>query len=267
VTLPGMLRAERRSNFRDAALQSFGHDAVGKEAFFETLSSEAELCFAQLEPPAPSGLERLARRTSAAAARTERLAQMPDEFMRGGGCFAPDALVRCVDEDDEDGGDGDSNGGSGGGVDRDVPIAALAPGARVRTASGGIAVVRCVVVSPCEGGTATLTALPGGLQLTEWHPLLDSNGKWRFPHMLGERIVRRVPAVYNLLLDREHVAMVGGRACCTLAHGLSGPVIGHPFWGTRAVVDQLAMQPGWASGRVVLEAPLRAPAATRMSVV
>jgi hypothetical protein len=129
VTLPQMLRAERRSNFRDAALQSFGFDALGRAAFFGDLAEEAELCFAQLEPPKPSGLERIARQkaqrdtnASTAAARSAQSAYttMPDEFMRGGGCFAPCALVQCV-------------GASG---DVLVPIAHVPPGATVRTASG-----------------------------------------------------------------------------------------------------------------------------------
>ena len=39
TTLPQMLRAERRSNFRDACLQQFGRDASGREALFNALSS------------------------------------------------------------------------------------------------------------------------------------------------------------------------------------------------------------------------------------
>ena len=38
TTLPQMLRAERRSNFRDACLQHFGRDASGREALFDTLT-------------------------------------------------------------------------------------------------------------------------------------------------------------------------------------------------------------------------------------
>ena len=41
-TLPQMLRGERRSNFRDACLQAYGHDAKGRQALFEDLSNEAE---------------------------------------------------------------------------------------------------------------------------------------------------------------------------------------------------------------------------------
>jgi len=33
-TLAGMLRAERRSNFRDACLEHFGRDAQGRDALF-----------------------------------------------------------------------------------------------------------------------------------------------------------------------------------------------------------------------------------------
>eukprot|EP00325_Prymnesiales_sp_UTEX-LB-985_P022860 CAMPEP_0174714686 /NCGR_PEP_ID=MMETSP1094-20130205/18656_1 /TAXON_ID=156173 /ORGANISM="Chrysochromulina brevifilum, Strain UTEX LB 985" /LENGTH=885 /DNA_ID=CAMNT_0015914089 /DNA_START=113 /DNA_END=2767 /DNA_ORIENTATION=+ len=195
VTLPQMLRAERRSNFRDQALQDFGKDERGQEAFFEELSGEAEQAFAELEPPKPSGLERLARQAAAAARPPPRVMEtMPDEFMRGGGCFAPEALLTCVAAD---------------GSVRAVPIAAVTAGMRVRTASGGTAMVRCVVESPCEGGMVALTALPSGLQLTEWHPILHSaSSQWRFPLMVGQRVIRRCPSVLNLVLDREHVAMV-----------------------------------------------------------
>ena len=248
-TFSQMLRSQRRSNFRDAALQGFGQDATGAPGLFEELSNECELCFAQLPPPQPSGLERMARRQAKteAEAREAREAAarrqaMPDEFMRGGGCFAPDALVQVVAPD---------------GTETPVPIAALVPFSRVRTASGATAEVTCVVASPCDPATPTLlTELPTGLQLTEWHPVRDSRGRWRFPLLLGRRIARRLPAVYNLVLSREHVALVGGVACVTLGHGLEGPVVGHPFWGGRAVLEQLAAHDGWASGRVLLEAPL-----------
>jgi len=259
VTLPQMLLAERRSNFRDLACQGFGRDAMGREGFFETLSNEAEMCFASLTPPEPSGLERMRKaaevraaaarnaeereRARAQAARTS-YQHMPDEFMRGGGCFAPEATVICVDEE---------------GRETVVPMSALRAGAQIRTASGGTATVRCVVQSACEDGHAVLTQMPNGLQLTEWHPLLDAHNQWRFPNMIGRRIVRACAAVFNLVLDCEHIALVSDVPCCTLGHGIRGPVVGHPFWGTGAILEQLATYDGWASGHVALSKPLRAP--------
>mmetsp|Transcript_14460 Transcript_14460/g.38406 ORF Transcript_14460/g.38406 Transcript_14460/m.38406 type:complete len:194 (-) Transcript_14460:70-651(-) len=179
--------------------------------------------------------------SSLPAAQSPCYTSLPAEFMRGGGCFAPDASVRRVTTDGSE----------------CVVISALEPGDLVRTASGGVAVVRCIVVSPCDHGVATLSQLPNGLCLTEWHPLIDRRGNWRFPIMVGRRVVRKIGVVYNLVLSREHVAMVGGVPCATLGHGIEGEVVGHPFWGTQAVVDLLKQHEGWASGRVVLAAPLR----------
>ena len=106
-TLAGMLRTERRSNFRDRALQHFGRDAAGREAMFEEESGAAEMTFATLKAPEPSLLQPqqppVGVPFAAGAAVTglpaptaqpaQRLHVLPDEFMRGGGCFAPEALV------------------------------------------------------------------------------------------------------------------------------------------------------------------------------
>lgn len=53
-TLPCMLKAERRSNFRDECLQHFGKDVRLREALFEAQSNDAEMRFATLQPPEPS---------------------------------------------------------------------------------------------------------------------------------------------------------------------------------------------------------------------
>ena len=253
ATLPQMLMLERRSNFRDLALQSFGRDAEGREAFFEELSGAAETCFAMLPPPKPSNIERNARTVAVAAPATASRVQMssrlPDEFMRGGGCFAPDARVECCIRSEC----GDAE------EDARVRIDELRAGAVVRTASGGTARVRCVVQSPTHEGVVLLSELPTGLKITEWHPVLDHAGHWCFPITLGRAVSCRCPYVYNLVLDRDHVALIDGVPCVTLGHGIEGPVVGHSFYGTDAVLEVLAAQPGWAEGRVLLDGPLRAP--------
>ena len=81
-------------------------------------------------------------------------------------------------------------------------------GARIRTLGGGAATVRCVVESACDGGVATLTELPGGLQLTEWHPVQDGGGRWRFPHILGRRVPRRCGSVFNLVLASPSIPLM-----------------------------------------------------------
>ena len=127
------------------------------------------------------------------------------------------------------------------------------------TPGGRAARVRCVVLTECKGGRALLSQLPGGgPALTEWHPVIDATtGRWRFPNMLGTPVMRKCAHVVNFLLEGnapEHVILVDGTPCVTLAHGLQGDVVAHEYWGTDAVVRDLERREGWAAGRVVMEA-------------
>ena len=71
--------------------------------------------------------------------------------------------------------------------------------------------------------------------------------------MLGERVVVATPYVYNFVLEPSHpTIVVDGVACAALGHGLTDDVVAHPYWGTDAVLADLATKPGWAAGRVVL---------------
>jgi hypothetical protein len=50
---------------------------------------------------------------------------------------------------------------------------------------------------------------------------------------------------------------VDGFPCVTLGHGLTGPVVEHRFYGSRAVVDALATLPGWTDGLVWVAETIR----------
>lgn len=233
TTLPFMLQLERRSNFRDLCLQEFGKDALGQEGLFERLSNDSELVFAQLQPPTPSRAGTTGTPTT--------YTSLPDEFMRGGGCFGPEATVGIV-----------GNGGC-----RAVQVGFVRAGDLIVGEGGRVATVVCVVKSECLGGRAQLTRLANGLELTEWHPVRDvSTGRWRFPNMLGERILRSsTPYVYNFVLSPGHpTIVVNGVPCAALGHGLEQPVVAHQYWGTQAVIDDLKQRPGWEEGCVVLPA-------------
>ena len=133
--LPMMLRAERKSNFRDGCLEAFGKDAQGREALFESLSNEAELCFATLKAPTPS-----VRKGPAAAAALSTNAPaggaLPPEFLRAGGCFAPECTLELLAPVDGD---------AARVVVAHTRLDAVRQGDLVRTARGGAARVRCVV--------------------------------------------------------------------------------------------------------------------------
>ena len=247
-TLPCMLRAERRSNFRDECLQHFGHDARNREGLFEEQSNQAEMRFATLAPPEPSLLRPQPTVTTSyggggqplMAAPPPRPTVLPDEFMRGGGCFAPEAtVVRAL-------ADGESMA---------IKVSEVVAGDYLLGEGGQLSRVACVVRTECAGGKAQLTRLPNGTELTEWHPIRDQAGRWRFPHMLGQRVIRTIPYVYNLVLQPGHpTVLVGGIPCAALGHGLDAPVVAHPYWGTDAVIRDLMGREGWSEGRVTLQA-------------
>jgi hypothetical protein len=102
---------------------------------------------------------------------------------------------------------------------------------------------------------ALLVTLPGGLEITAWHPVLV-NQSWVFPATIaqqlaavhGQNIARyhdlnAVSSVYNLALDDEvegqskwHGAMVNGLPTITLGHGIENDdVASHDYYGTQGM--------------------------------
>jgi hypothetical protein len=106
----------------------------------------------------------------------------------------------------------------------------------------------------------------GGFTL--WHPV-HHNGAWQHPATVGtvERVA--TDAIYNYVLEwddrhslydtprdeRPGVLIINGVMTCTLGHSMTGPVIGHPYFGLREtgkrnILDDLAADPGWATGYI-----------------
>jgi len=209
------------------------------------------MIFSALKPPEPSLLRQHppvgvpVARGAAPAPPRRTYDHLPDEFMRGGGCFAPEGRVSAVLPD---------------GTVASKRVDEIVKDDVLLTPTGHAA-VRCVALTPCMGGRAVFSRVlsaDGGedaLQLTEWHPLLDERGVWRFPVMVGERVYRRCSHVYNLVLDTDHVVLINGIGCVTLGHGFEGDVVGHAYYGTAAVIDDLQKLPGWADGRVYVPVP------------
>ena len=95
-----------------------------------------------------------------------------------------------------------------------------------------------------------------GIGLTPWHPYLDTS-TWRFPvHSWDCDDVSQI-MVYNLVLDSDHIVIVGSYPYVTLGHGLTGEVVGHEFFGTHRVIHNLQKLPGWDKGRVHVNQVIR----------
>ena len=140
---------------------------------------------------------------------------------------------------------------------RRVPIECLQKGMQLRCPDGTIATVRCLVqiaqqkvLSMCRVGSSQL-------MITPWHPV-RCNDKWIFPNTVGVVSNEYVESLYNLVLDRGHIASMDGIEVCTLGHGFVGEVIGHEFFGTQKVIDLLQTIEGWEKGFVVIDDTFRA---------
>ena len=85
----------------------------------------------------------------------------------------------------------------------------------------------------------SLTPASPALLITPYHPV-RIGGVWRFPCELTLAQRRACTAVYSFVLRDEHVMVVEGVECVTLAHGFEdNDVVRHAYFGTTRVVDDL----------------------------
>ena len=210
-------------NFKDPGLQIYGGD------LFHENQTVADKAFDALPPPQPSGRPEASRQNMAAAyPLPPSLRSLTASFNNpSGGCFGGGCKVRMAD-------------GS------KMVIQDIKRGDLVWTRSGPAHVVALVTCNT-KAKSQPMSRI-NGLSITPWHPILV-DGIWTFPADLYFYSERMVQTVYNLVLDRGHIVDVEGTLACTLAHGIGGPVIGHPFFGTDKVVMDLMRVPGWSEGR------------------
>ena len=115
-----------------------------------------------------------------------------------------------------------------------APVRDLRQGAQVLTLDGA-AEVMCVVRTRCEADSGQgLVEVAPGLLLTPGHPI-RVDGHWQ---QAGTGSCRRGPVqtaanpgcceyVYNFVLSRGHVLIVGGVECVTLGHGFREEGVRH----------------------------------------
>jgi Mg-chelatase subunit ChlD len=91
---------------------------------------------------------------------------------------------------------------------------------------------------------------------TLWHPVMD-HGIWRFPADIATSTHVTDTAVYNFVMEGSHLINVGGIITCTMNHGITGPVIGHAYYGgdhtagvEAGIMTDLRTSPGWDRGYV-----------------
>jgi len=236
LTIADALEQQRRTNFRDVALS---HYASGVE---EQIANRAEDAFASLTPPEPAlravvaASPRMNHTPARAAAPVPT--QMPDEFLRGGGCFGERSRVDVYRD--------------GQFVEQKLMVD-VRKGDELMTVSGTPVAVECVTFTSCPNGRAELVRL-GDAYFTPWHPIRVQDGDWKFANQLADTDVCACANVFNVVMEvKSAPPKIGDRYAAPLGHGIRAPVVEHPFWGC-AVLGVLQQSPGYRHGVVELPA-------------
>merc|ERR1711998_770963 len=117
-------------------------------------------------------------------------------------------------------------------------VDALRQGDLVLSMAGTPAEVVCVIETQLIGSTAVVE-LESGLCITPWHPI-RMDGQWTFPADVAATQLRRLPAVYSLVLNDGHSVWINQTECISLGHDIhDDPVASHPFFGSLKVINQL----------------------------
>ncbi len=89
------------------------------------------------------------------------------------------------------------------------------------------------------------------LNISPLHPLIKDN-KWVHPKDLVKPILTECNYVYSFLLKNRNNIIVNDIKCSTLAHGIIGNVIGHDYFGSEKIVNDLKKLKGWDIGLITI---------------
>lgn len=273
-SLCNALRMERRTNFLDKATQEFATD----KDFFLDHSGRGEEVFVKVKAPAPSRM-RYDLGTGRSGGGTRPQTTVPDEFLRGGGCFVKGCTVmvlRCdavpgewsvatvpveeVESNDRVMAIGTSDGSK-------QICAVRIECVIMRTVTGEVTKLkRRVANPPASGDVPDVSGAPSqgvppseddSIMMTAWHPVRDpSTGEWVHACRAGSAIstdTRTVEVVNFLLEDPSLAVLVDYWEALTFGHGImDNEVTRHEYWATQKVIDEIRMHPDYPSGLVRL---------------
>jgi hypothetical protein len=215
-------KSSRCNNFKDSGVQVYG----GK--MMQSIRDKIDDIFMTLPPPVREVNNYLqGYRRNVLSNPSPNLRAYNN---RGGGCFHPETLLAIP-------------GGT-------IKACDIRCGQVVFTMGGKKATVKTTVIF--TGGEYEMFNVEG-FKLTSTHPVI-SKGTWCHPHKVGTPMLELQRIVYNFVLDMHHtVISSSGGVACTLAHGMTGPIIEHCFFGTEKIVKALSRFPGYDQGLVVVD--------------
>jgi hypothetical protein len=230
------LKLQQCVNFKDKVLQHFASDE------FRVLQDKGIDIFSNIPAPVPAILQANSYYLTMAAAggsiapnpyvphATFSMATLVDD---AGGCFTGDCEIRMADNSVKQ-------------------VKDLVNGDKV----WGGHKVAAVLYTPLDRMVDMMT-FESGLKITPWHPMkMPKNANWVFPNDVGVRRKMFVDGYYNLALKTGHIVELNGYPVVTLGHGFTdNAVITHPYFGTKAVIDDLKRHKSWGTGAKLIMSP------------
>lgn len=122
----------------------------------------------------------------------------------------------------------------------------LKKGDELATPDGEPAVL-CTVLKFNTEGYHNLCKVNKKLWITKKHPILW-NGEWIFPKSIKSERNVACDAVYNLITENVHIAIVNGVPAILMGHHYEEGILKHEYLGSQQIRDDLAAMPGWDEG-------------------
>ncbi len=227
------LKLQQCVNFKDKVLQHFASDE------FRALQDKGIDIFSNIPAPTPAHNSYNQLPIGAAAGggpnptvplQTFAMSTLVD---MDGGCFTGDCEVRMADNSIK-------------------LVKDLKTGDKV----WGNYKIAAVLYTPVEKSVDMMT-FDSGLKITPWHPMkMPKNATWVFPNDVGTRRKMFVDAYYNLVLKSGHIVELNGYPVVTLGHGfMDNACITHPYFGTKAVIEDLKRHKSWGTGERLVMNP------------
>ena len=226
LSLRRALQLEQCNNYKDKCVQHFG----GK--MFNTILDEVDDIFTSLPPPKPSRIVQQTTRNN----QPVPVINMNNFVSRDNACFHGLSKVLMYDYTIKN-------------------VSDIKKGDSVKLSNGTRGIIECVVKTILTDQIELIT-LNENLHITSYHPVKIEN-QWYFPKDVsyGNPCKISCNEIFSFVLskDKSHGMIIGDHECATLGHGISGNIIGHLFFGTEKVIDNLKESQSYQSGIVILK--------------
>ena len=232
-SLKNAYKNEICNNFKDRGVSNFSR------GLFEKIRDEISDIFDDLPPPKRDVVQTTVMRGGGGVRCSFPAPQVAPTSMRvynnaSGGCCAEGSSVLMKD-----------------GTNKLVEN--IVKGDEVQTKINeiiGTSKVECVIVTLCNNNKANMVTL-GKLRITPYHPIIEDM-TWDFPINKGDVNEINCSKMYTFVIENRGSILVDDYLFATYGHNIQGDVIGHEFFGTENVINDLKSFSEYENGCILL---------------